>query len=229
MSDNNLSAVSGEQQPEKKKKRRGGLWITLLCAVLILGGGGLAVYSFIPHPPKAGALTDMDGNLVVPDDPSATSSAFLEAAAMVVDDGGEGLVIPSVNLKVPLGSVNEVNGVMNPANFTSAFWIRNRGVSLSNAADGTVYIVAHATRFGMAPGNIVQSGEKSLVQAGDFITANGVTYEVTGWQTIPQSQINTLDELWLNTPGMLVFVTCVLRNDHEAPTDNLIITGQLVP
>jgi len=227
MSDNDISVVPGDEQEPKRKKRRGGVLLIVLSVALILGGGGLAIYSFFPHTP-AGALLDMENNVVVPDSPEATSSAFLEAADLVADDGGEGFVIPSVNLHVPLGSVNEVNGVMNPANFTSAFWIRNRGVSLENASQGTVYIVAHAARYGKAPGNIVQDNEQSLVKAGDFITANGVTFEVTGTKIIPQDQIETVSEIWADTPGMLVFVTCLQKNDHTPPTDNLILIAQLV-
>jgi len=217
-----------DQVPEeevKKKKRR--ILPLLIALVLICGGIGVGVYTLWP---KAGAsdLVDMEGNIVVPDDPNATSPAFLEAADMVVDSGGEGFRIPSVGLDIPLGAINEVDGVMNPANFVSAFWIRNRGVSVENASQGTVYIVAHSTRFGKAPGNLIQSNEQSLVKEGDTIWVDAAEYRVTGWQTSPQGQIGNIEELWANTPGMLVFVTCVLRNDHATPTDNLIITGQLV-
>jgi len=225
VSDNDVSMMPDAPQEEKKRKRR--VLPLLLALVLICGGIGVGVYALWP---KTGAntLVDLEGNIVVPDDPDATSPAFLEAADMVVDDGGEGFIIPSVGLNVPLGSVNEVDGVMNPPNFTSAFWIRNRGVSVENAAQGTVYIVAHSTRYGVAPGNMVQSNEQSLVKQGDIIQVNGVSYTATGWQAVPQGEIGSVEELWANTPGMLVFVTCVMRNDHQYPTDNLIITGQLV-
>ena len=219
----------GEQPEEEKKKKRRVLPL-LLAIVLIcggLGGIGYGVYAFWPKSAPTG-IVDMEGNIVVPDDPDATSSAFLEAADMVTDIGGEGFIIASVGLNVPLGSVNDVYGVMDPPNFTSAFLIRNRGVGLDNASQGTVYIIAHSTRFGTAPGNLLQSNEHSLVKEGDMIQVNGLNYRVTGWQTSPQDQLGNVQELWANTPGMLVFITCVLRNDREAPTDNLIITGQLV-
>jgi len=214
------------EEEEKKKKRR--LLPLLLALVLICGGIGVGVYTLWP---KGGSsdLVDMEGNIVIPDDPNATSPAFLEAADMVVDSGGEGFRIPSVGLDIPLGAINEVDGVMNPANFVSAFWIRNRGVSVENASQGTVYIVAHSTRFGKAPGNLIQSNEQSLVKEGDTIWVDAAEYRVTGWQTSPQGEIGNIEELWANTPGMLVFVTCVLRNDKQTPTDNLIITAQLVP
>ena len=216
------SALPGEDQqpPEKKKRKTRGILLILLSVVLVCAGVTIGIVSFLPGT-KAGDLTDMEGNVVVPDDPSATSSAFLQAADMVTDDGGDGFVIPSVNLHVPLGSVNEVDGVMNPPNFTSAFWIRNRGVSLDAADQGTVYIVAHTARAGKAPGNYVQSNGQILVKNGDFIMANQRTYTVTDTFTVPQDQIGGREELWANTPGMLVFVTCATT------TVNLVIVGQL--
>ena len=199
----------------------------LLAILLICGGIGVGVYTMWPKA-TAGDLVDLEGNIVVPDDADATSPAFLEAADMVEDDGGDGFSIPSVGLHVPLGSINEVDGVMNPPNFTSAFWIRNRGVSVDNADQGTVYIVAHSIQGGRAPGNYLQDHEQILVKAGDYVKVNDKTYAITDVQLILKTEIGSHEELWANTPGMLVFVTCLQRNDHAASTNNLVVVGQLI-
>jgi len=217
-----------DQQPPQEEKRRKRRVLPLLLAILLICGGiGVGVYTLWPKD-SAGALLDLEGNIVVPDDADATSPAFLEAADMVQDDGGAGFSIPSVGLHVPLGSINEVNGVMNPPNFTSAFWIRNRGVSVDNADQGTVYIVAHSVQWGKAPGNYLQDKEQILVKNGDYVEVNGRTYEITNVELILKTEIGSHEDLWANTPGMLVFVTCLQRNDHAASTNNLVVVGQLV-
>ena len=147
---------------------------------------------------------------------------------MVADDGGEGFSIPSVGLQAPLGSVNEVDGVMNPPNFTSVFWIRNRGVSLDNANQGTIYITARSIRYGIAPGNYLQDHEKILVKTGEYIQVNQRTYQITNAEIIGKTDIGKHNELWANTPGMLVFVTDLERNDYATSTNYLVIVGQLV-
>jgi len=216
-----------EQPPQEEKKRKRALLPLILAILLICGGIGIGAYTMWPKS-SANGLVDIEGNIVIPDDADATSPAFLEAAAMVEDEGGDGFSIPSVGLHVPLGSINEVDGVMNPPNFTSAFWIRNRGVSVDNAEQGTVYIVAHSVQWGKAPGNYLQDQEKILVKDGDYVQVNGRTYQITDVELILKKEIGSHAELWANTPGMLVFVTCLQRNDHAASTNNLVVVGQLV-
>ena len=225
---------SVEPEPEKEKKRRGGIFLILLSVLLIGGGVYLGVRSMVVPPvptPSNGAptLKDMKGNLVVPDDPSATSPEFMEKAQMVVDTGGDGFQIPILDINVPLGAVNAVNGVMNPPNFQNAFWVRNMGVSLDNAGSGTVYVVAHSTRYGVAPGNLVQKAEQVLLKPGDPIKVDNRTYRFVSSMTMPQGELGSYTDLWDETkPNRLVFVTCLLRNDGAAPTDNLVLIGELM-
>jgi len=232
-----MPSVETPREEEKKKKKRGGILLILLSVVLIVGGISLGVYSLVPHGGvPSGAITAINGAVVIPDDPSATSSAYIAAAQMVADDGGLGFRIPAVDLDVPLGSINSVNGVMNPPNFSSVFWIRNLGVSVDNAAKGTVYIVAHSLRYGTgkpggdnAPGNFVQSQEKITLKAGDPIEVDGLTYSFVEAQVIPQNELGSHTDLWDKTvTGRLIFVTCLEKNDHTPPTDNIVIIGKLV-
>ncbi|MDR2931035.1 MAG: class F sortase [Propionibacteriaceae bacterium] len=222
-------AAAPEAQPEEeKKKRRGGILVILLSVLLIAGGVTFGVMSFLPSGTAAGQIRDMEGRIIVPDDPSATSSAFMEEAKMVENDGGEGFVVPVINLNVPVGSVNEVNGVMNPPSFTSVFWIRNRGVSLADAAQGTVYMVTHAIAGGSAPGNFLQTDGHVALNPGDVIMVNDKEYRFESAQSIPKTEIADHAELWTDDPGRLILITCVVRPEGGIAINNLVIIAKLV-
>ncbi len=215
---------STDQPPAEEKKKRGGLVLILLSVLLIAGGIGFAVWSFLPGS-DPNALRDMNGQIVTPDDPSATSPEFMEQAQMVEDDGGDGFVVPAVNLDVPLGSVNEVNGVMNPAGYTSVFTIRNRGAgSVENAAQGTVYMVTHAVYDGTAPGNALQSGGQVALSPGDIIKADNKEYRFESAEVIDKNEIGDHADLWTNDPGRLIVITCVVDG---APNANLVMIARL--
>lgn len=211
-------------QEEKKKKKRGGWLLLVLSILLVAGGVTLGVMSFLPRPADATQVKDMEGNVVIPEDPSATTTPFMEQAQMVPDDGGDGFVIPVLKLDVPLGSINEVNGVMNPPNYTNVFVIRNRGVSLENADQGTVYMVTHTLHGGKAPGNIMQANGGVAMKPGDIIKANQRMYEYVSFEIIPKTDLDAHPDLWTNDPGRLVLVTC-LSGTYDK---NLIIIGKLV-
>ncbi len=217
-----------EQKPEETKKKRGGLLLIIVSVLLIAGGVTFGVWSLWPSN-QGNQLVDMDGRVVVPDDPSATSPEFMEAADMVEDDGGDGFVVPALNLDVPLGSVNEVNGVMNPANFTNVFTIRNRGVgSLEGADQGTLYMVTHAIYGGNAPGNILQNGGQAALAPGDIIKADQRQYKFESAEVINKKEIDKHAELWTDDPGRLVLITCVVRPEGGIADDNLVIIASLV-
>jgi len=224
--DDEVTERDADEVPHGAKTRRRGLVPIIVAVALICAGIGAGAYVLWPRTPDG--MVDLEGNIVVPDDPEATSPAFEEAADMVVDDGGEGFSIPRLGLHVALGSANEVDGVMNPPNFTSAFWIRNRGVGVSDADQGTVYVVAHSVQWGKAPGNYLQDHESVLIVDGDVVGVDGRIYQVTDVELIAKTNIGNHPDLWANTPGMLVFVTCLERNDHAASTQNLVVVGQLM-
>ena len=203
--------------PVRRKSR---IIVPLLSVLMIAAGIGVFVFLRPPDGPR-----DMNGHVVVPDDPIATSSSFMEASDMVIDDGGLGFQIPSVKLNVPLGSINDVGGVMSPSNFTSAFVVRNRGVGLDHATKGTVYIVTHSTQSGTAPGNFVQENQQVIVRPGDIIKADDHDYAVASSRIVKKTEIDFETDVWDETiSGRLVFITCLLNGRSDS---NIIIIATL--
>ncbi|WP_052226245.1 class F sortase [Microbacterium mangrovi] len=175
--------------------------------------------------PRGYTAKDMRGNTVQLD-PGATPEPSASARP---DDGGR-LIVASVGLNVPLGSLSAVNGSIVPPGFTSAYWVRNVGVPLSAAKSGTVYVVMHALRNGgMGPGNYLTDIERqrSKVAEGAAVDVDGVKYTVTGSQLIRKNKIAQSASVWKNTPGRLVLITCLEHPDGSPSTDNLVVTAEL--
>jgi len=230
------SSGGGTKPPAKPKTKRraSDVLLLLLAILLIVGGATYGVVAMIQANNQPTSL-DMVGHRVTGDDPSMYDEETL-AQMEAVEDLGLKFIIDAVELNVPLGEVNEVKGVINPPGFTSAFLIRNRGVGLANADQGTVYVAAHSLRSpGVAPGNFVIniSAGNVTVPVGSEIKVGDRTYVMTASSIIDKQQLGNDERLWANTPGMLVFITClqytssaVYKNGHS-PT-NAVIIGQLV-
>jgi hypothetical protein len=167
---------------------------------------------------------DMRGNRVVADDiPTSAPSAS------ATPDIGSKFVVESVGLDVPLGAINIADGEVNPPGFTSAYWIRDQGVSIDHAADGTVFVVMHSLRGGgIGPGNYLIDVENrtAQVELGANIDVDGVTYEVTGSYALDKAELAYSSTVWANTPGRLVVITCLQRPDGGPSIDNLVIEAR---
>jgi len=231
-------AAAEDGEPEetaakpKRKWSRSSILLLLLAILLVVGAavtGGIYWYK------EAHTVTflDMNGNKVIPDDSSITDPAYVQAAD-AQPDIGQRFKMPSVNLDVPLGSVNQVGGLINPPGFTSVYWVKNMGVSLANADKGTVYVVTHAVKApGEAPGDyfIDQSSTSIIVKPGAEVDVGDRKYTVTSSMVVSKNELGSQTSLWAGTPGMLVLITCMqggeyLANGHSA--DNVVIIGTLV-
>ena len=211
-----------------KKRSRVVSTVLVVLSVVLFAGGGTAVYFYWQQLHAPGHFTDLNGNIVVPEDPEATEPAFQDASNMVVDDGGAGFTVPAIKLDVKLGSINAVDDKMNPANFTSVFWVRNVGVGLDDADKGTVYMVTHAVQGGKAPGNILQDKGAVTLKPGDLIQADKRTYEFVSSEIIPKTEIGNHEDLWANEPGRMLIITCVLNPHGGIAVDNLVLVAKLV-
>jgi len=232
--DDLAAAMDEAPEPVKRKRKWGTILLLLLSVLLVVGGMSYLGYTWFKNTHEI-TYTDMDGNKVVPDDPAAQDPSYIQQAE-VKEDVGVRFKIPSVNLNVPLGEVNQVDGLINPPGFTSVYRVKNMGVKLEDAAKGTVYAVTHSLRApGKAPGNYVIDIDKSsvTVQNGAEIDVGDLKYTVVSSQIVAKTELSAQANLWANTPGMLVFITCLQFKssagyvDGHSP-DNVVIIGQLV-
>lgn len=136
-----------------------------------------------------------------------------------VSNVGRRFSIPSVGLDVPLGALNEVDGLIRPTNFTSAFQIRNLGVPYWKANTGTSYIVMHALdEGGIAPGNFLidQKTREVRVQNGAEIKVGSKKFVVEKSLRIGKGLIGNSENIWQNKKGRLVIITCFPEsNDNQ--------------
>lgn len=196
--------------------------LTLVCvAGIVAGGWTVTAYLHEQDLPK-----DMNGN------PVAVESVSSGRSHAVSQIGGRTLRVPSQRLTVPLGELDQVDGVIDPPGFASAYLVRNHGNTLANAAAGTVYVVMHSCRGGaICPGNYlidVATGHAS-VAPGDDVYVAGLHYRVTGSHSISKPDVSTDAEIWQSTPGRLVLLTCLQVPQQTKSVDNMVITAQLVP
>lgn len=194
-------------------------------ALLVVAVVGIA----LTPTPSQGAALDMNGNTVILD-PGTIPAPEVLKEMKVVEDVGVRFTVPSVDLNVPLGELNEARGTITPPGFASAYLVRNLGVSLDNAAEGTVFVATHSTRGGaVAPGNFLidKATGASKLANGSLITVGSVTYKVTGWQAISKDAISRNSDVWANTPGRLVVLTCLQLPSQKPSTDNMVIFAEL--
>ncbi len=194
---------------------------------MIAGGLGAGWTLTRNHPLPAGAQRDMHGNAVSVDPGTLPSTAVRDQMNATVDTS-ERIIVPSVKLNAPLGSISAVNGVLTPPGFTSVYAVRNVGARVTSPDSGTVFLVTHSLRGGgVAPGNylIDVAQHKAAVRAGAEIIVDGTDYSVTGSQTIAKPKIGDDPELWADIPGRLVIITCLQLSTGQPSVDNLVITA----
>ncbi|MDR1851927.1 MAG: class F sortase [Propionibacteriaceae bacterium] len=225
-------AVKARRALPAKKDRRG--WIFIALALLCLVGAGYFGWQYWSQ--TAGALETMEvGRYVVPDDDMLPGEAERQSA---LEDSKVRFVVPSVGLDVPLGSINAVDGRMNPPGFKSAYSVRNMGVPPERAEEGTLYVVAHSLRTEgatagqnnhLAPGSylIDVPNQRAAVAVGDEILVDAHRYWVTGSRTVLKTALRKETDIWTSTPGRLVFITCLQNGKGTPSTMNLIILAEL--
>ncbi len=127
--------------------------------------------------------------------------------------------------------MNVVDGVLQPPGFTSAYWVRNLGVSPDRADAGTVFVVMHSLRGGgVGPGNalIDVDAARARIAVGADISVADVHYRVDRTQVVDKTAIGSEADVWANTAGRLVVVTCLQRSDGLPSTENLVIEARRV-
>lgn len=140
---------------------------------------------------------------------------------------GKRVKIPSLNADFALGSLEETaSGVIEPTNFTSVFWIKNRGVKYDNPSKGTVYLAAHALNqnsegnglTGLAPGNWLYDPitKQSKLNPGDIIEVGGVKYEFVESRRAGKGLIARDKDIWNEKkPNRLIWISCVSNSNDN--------------
>jgi hypothetical protein len=198
----------------------------VLVGIVAAGVAGTMLVLRLTAPPP-GTLTDMDGRRVLLEPgtlPDPGSAAKQDAR----DSGYGRFEIPSVGLDVPLGALNEVDGVITPPGITSVYWVRDHGVSTADARKGTVFVVTHSLHGGgRAPGNYLIDVDRgrSALPDGTTVIVDGVRYAVDGGDTISKPLIASDASVWANTPNRLVIITCLQVPGGITTLDNLVITA----
>jgi hypothetical protein len=206
-----------------RRSRRFWVLVAAIAATLCLIGACVVMLTATAS--STDARLDLNGSPVQLD-PGTAPSPDVEARMDVTEDTGTWFAVPSVDLKVPLGAMNEVDNTITPPGFTSAYVVRNMGATIDSPDDGTLYVVMHALRGGgVGPGNFLAdaSTQTSAVEPGETITVGTLTYEVTSSKSVSKKALPDDATVWANTPGQLVVITCLEPADGGPSTENLVI------
>ncbi|QAY63940.1 class F sortase [Xylanimonas allomyrinae] len=193
-----------------------------------MGAAGL-LDSMDTHRQQADLPRDLAGSPVRLEEGTEPSEEQVRQMQAVADDGAR-FEVPQVGLDVPLGALSEVDGQIVPPGFQSAYRVRNRGVPVEEAENGTVFVVMHSLRGrGQAPGDYLADREtgSSRVAPGDTVRVEDRVYAVTSSRLIDKADLPAADEVWTAEPGRLVIVTCMQRPDGAASLQNLVIFASL--
>lgn len=206
--------------------KRGRAWGRGAAIVGLAMVGVCVLGAAAPHN-VASAPLDMRGNAVQLEAAAPTSHETPDTTR-AVDTGSGRFSAPTVGLDVPLGALTATGGVITPPGFTSAYQVRNVGVDPADAGNGTVFVVMHSLRNGgVGPGNYLIDVEhaRAKITTGATITVDGVNYSVTDAKVISKEQLAARADVWANTPGRLVVITCLQTPSNQPSTDNLVITA----
>ena len=133
---------------------------------------------------------------------------------------GSRVELPSLQEDFSLGSLEE-HGTINPTNFTSVFWIKNRGVDAHHASEGTVYLATHAldtTTNGLSPGNVLYSTETGSpnLDTGDVMVVDGVNFRFTEFRKVNKEAISQDRAVWdASVENRLVLLTCIANSPYN--------------
>lgn len=211
--------------PAPRMRRRRRRWV--LPAVAVAAAGAL-VWSTLGLIEYAQGPVDMEGNHVAYGGGVAPS----DESSAVPQTGTDRFDVPSVHLDVPLGAMSAVDGVIEPPGFTSAYWVRNMGVSPTAPETGTVFVAMHSLRNGaVGPGNFLIDVDKATasVGAGQRIRVADTTYTVTRTLEIDKPDIGAASQVWANTPNRLVVITCLQRPQGGPSLQNVVIEATRDP
>lgn len=208
------------------RRDAGTVWLTVTALLAAVAASGLLALWWVRRD-APGALRDLDGNEV--------ALAGVDAAASMVEETGDLLRVPDLDLSVPLLSAVVVDGVMNPPTLTDAYWYREFG-DPDRAGSGTVVVAMHAVRGGRGPGNaLVEPGgggrAEVRIARGDLVAVGDARYRVRHVSVLSKAATASDARIW--SPGRgrdrLALVTCLVDTSVPlAEQDNLVVMAERV-
>jgi sortase (surface protein transpeptidase) len=210
----------------------------LVVAVAALAG--LAVVLVVVLLPPAGGhgspvtRTAQTVREPAPGQPAPTVSPGGPAArpATLLPDQPTALHIPSIGLNANVGALAVRGGEVDPPTPRSAYWLSDFGLAGPHATN-TVYIAGHTWRGGQGVFNPLLDVPHSsyAVHAGDEIVVDtpggSYDYTVTDTELYEKVAIADQSELWRNSPGRLVLVTCFQYDGGTSSHQNFVVYAQL--
>lgn len=198
-----------------------------LAGLTSITAGGLFIYSYTQEQSEIeSAPKDMAGNSITLDIPLTDD----EIDQMNIEPLSHvSVVIEELGLDSLLSTMNSVNGVINPPDATRSFLLKDYGTSLDNPEKGTLYVVAHSLKSGVAPGNYLfdWNNDKILVEKGNIIKISELQYKVSSVELSEKTSIGDHKTIWNNTPETLVFITCLQRQEGRS-IQNLIVVADRI-
>jgi hypothetical protein len=182
-----------------------------------------------------GSLTLLDDEPVAAADAPAVEAAAATGPAITPPPSSPvHLVIPGVDLDLPLLAHTPRGGVINPPTLTAGYWIEQYGAPVGSAdqATNTLYIAAHSAgrgKYGFDPILDTDHEGSALVQgdALEVVTPQGtVVYTVERTQRYGKDELPGASEVWEAVPGRLILITCFQRSDGHPSTENLVVFAQ---
>lgn len=166
--------------------------------------------------------------------PSSSPSPTPTPTARYTPSSAVRLVIPSVDLDLPLLGLTPKGGVIDPPLLTAGYWIEPYGAPVGSAeqAGNTLYIAAHSAGSGGDGFDPLLTADHrgAALAAGDAVevrTPSGtVTYTVERTQRYGKNELAGAEDVWEASPGRLVLITCFQRADGRNSTENLVVFAE---
>lgn len=221
-------------RPTRRTAALAGAAVLGLSGVVVLGIGlrsGDAAER-IPVAAVPSATSSAAPTSAPPVEPSATPTPT--PTALHTPSSSVHLVIPSVDLDLPLLALTPRRGVIDPPLLTAGYWIEPYGPPVGSAeqATNTLYVAAHSAGGGADGFDplLTPDHRGSAVAPGDVVevrTPDGtVTYTVERTQRYGKNELAGAAEVWEAVPGRLVLITCFQRADGRNSTENLVVVAE---
>lgn len=220
-------ATGGEAVPPPPPRRRRARIGAILAAALVLAGLALIGASLW---------------LVLRPAPALPAPPERVVAESVAEQSTPIPAAPPTSLRIPVirfeASVLPMavpdDGVVYPPTDRDAFWLEDFGMAGADAVN-TAYIAGHSSADGGAVFDplIDRAQGGSTLQAGDEIvvtTANGdVVYHVSATVRYERSSLPDIDDVWTQSPGRLVIITCLFEGTNTSTSENLVVFARIAP